>query len=158
MPLDPQRFRQTMGSLVTGVTVVAARDARGVLRGMTAASVTSLSLEPPMLLVCVGHDAEIHDTLVGSPLFTVSVLAEGQDRLAERFATRGSQHFDDLDARVTPGGLPVIAGAIAHLECRRDAVHAAGDHTIVTGVIEWAATEPGAPLCHFRSRYMGVVR
>lgn len=158
MPLDPQRFRQTMGSLVTGVTVVAARDARGVLRGMTANSVTSLSLEPPMLLVCVGREADIHEALVSAPLFGVSLLAEGQEDLAERFATRGSQHFGDLDVGVTPGGLPRIRGAIAHVECRRDAVHPAGDHTIVTGVVEWAATETGAPLCHFRSRYTGVVR
>lgn len=158
MPLDPQRFRQTMGSLVTGVTIVAARDPRGKSRGMTASSVTSLSLEPPMLLVCVGHEAEIHDSLVGAPLFGLSVLAEGQEGLALRFATKGSQHFDDLDVGFTPSGLPLIQGALAHLECRSEAVHSAGDHTIVTGVVEWAATREGPPLCHFRSRYMGLAR
>lgn len=158
MPLDPQRFRQTMGSFPTGVAIVAAHDARGVLRGMTASSVASLSLEPPMLLVCVGHDADLHDALVAAPLFAISVLAEGQEDLAVRFATRGRQHFGDLAIGATPGGLPRINGAIAHVECRRDAVFAAGDHSIVTGVVEWAETDAGAPLCYFRSRYAQLAR
>ena len=158
MPIDPQRFRQTMGSFATGVTVVAARDAGGVLRGMTASSIASLSLEPPMLLVCVGHDAAIHDALAGAPLFGLSVLAAGQGDLALRFATKGSQHFDDLDVGVTPGGLPLIRGAIAHVECRRDAIYPAGDHTIVTGIVEWAALEAGRPLCYFQSRFTELER
>lgn len=158
MPIDAKRFRQTLGSFATGVTVVAARDAAGVLAGMTASAVASLSLEPPMLLVCVGREAEIHDALKAAPLFGVTVLAEGQDDLAMRFATKGTQHFDGLDVGVTPGGLPRLAGAIAHLECRRDAVFAAGDHTVVTGVVEWADVTEGRPLCYFRSRFTGLAR
>ncbi|MBI1723265.1 MAG: flavin reductase family protein [Gemmatimonadetes bacterium] len=158
MPLDSQLFRQTMGSFVTGVAIVTARDARGLLRGMTASSVAALSLEPPMVLVCVGHEAEIHDALARTPSFGLAVLAKGQEDLAVRFATRGMQHFADLDVAVTPGGLPRIPGAIAHVECRRDAVYAAGDHSIVTGLVEWAETDAGAPLCYFRSRYTELAR
>jgi flavin reductase (DIM6/NTAB) family NADH-FMN oxidoreductase RutF len=153
MPIDAIRFRQTMGQLVSGVVVVSVLDPEGRALGMTASSVTSLSLEPPLVLVCVDRQAEIHDAVVRSPRFGLSVLGSGQEALAVRFAQRGGPHFDGLDVGLFPGGLPKLKGAIASLECRRDALHAAGDHTIVTGVVEWAETADGAPLCYFRSRY-----
>ena len=158
MPLDPKRFRETMGHLVTGVSVVSARDAEGIVVGMTASSVASLSLEPPMILVCVGLEAEIHDTIVRAPLFGVSVLAEGQEDLALRFATKGRQRFDGVDGGAMPDGLPRVPGAIAHLECRRGEVFRSGDHSIVTGTVEWAATADGQPLCYFRTAYRGLAR
>lgn len=142
-----------MGHLVAGVSVVAARAAEGRVLGMTASAVASLSLEPPMLLVCVDRSAEIHDTLVSAPLFSLNILAAGQRELALRFATRGEQHFDGLDVGISPGGLPRIRGALAHFECRRGSVYDGGDHSIVTGTVEWAATDDGAPLCYFRSGY-----
>lgn len=151
--MDADRFRLAMGHLVTGVSVVAARGADGRVLGMTASAVASLSLEPPMLLVCVDRSAEIHDTLVGAPLFGLNILAAGQRELALRFATRGEQHFDGLDVGISPGGLPRIPGALAHFECRRGPVYDGGDHSIVTGTVEWAATDDGAPLCYFRSGY-----
>lgn len=158
MPLDPQRFRDTMGHVVTGVCVIAVRDADGAVLGMTASSVASLSLDPPMLLLCVGLEAEIHDPIVRAPAFGVSVLAAGQEELAVRFATQGRQRFDDPSGEVTPGGLPRLKGAIAHLECRRGEVFRGGDHSIVTGTVEWAATPGGPPLCYFRSAYGSVGR
>ncbi|MBI4541549.1 MAG: flavin reductase family protein [Gemmatimonadetes bacterium] len=153
MPIDADRFRLAMGHLVAGVSVVAARAAEGRVLGMTASAVASLSLEPPMLLVCVDRSAEIHDTLVSAPLFSLNILAAGQRELALRFATRGEQHFDGLDVGISPGGLPRIRGALAHFECRRGSVYDGGDHSIVTGTVEWAATDDGAPLCYFRSGY-----
>jgi flavin reductase (DIM6/NTAB) family NADH-FMN oxidoreductase RutF len=153
MAIDETRFRHTMGHLVTGVSVVAVASDSGPALGMTAGSVTSLSLEPPMLLVCVDHSAEIHDRLVGAPRFAISVLAADQRDLAVRFATSGEQSFQGLDVGLSPSGLPTIRGAIARLECRREAVYSGGDHSIVTGVIEWTETSPGKPLCHFRSGY-----
>jgi flavin reductase (DIM6/NTAB) family NADH-FMN oxidoreductase RutF len=153
MTLDETQFRHTMSQLVTGVSVVALKTDSGLALGMTAGSVTSLSLEPPMLLVCVDHAAEIHDQLVRAPRFAISVLAADQRDLAVRFATRGEQSFQGVDVGLSPNGLPVIRGAIARLECRLGAVYAGGDHSIVTGVVEWADTSPGNPLCHFRSGY-----
>lgn len=144
-----------MGLFPTGVTVVTARHGAEVL-GMTASSVASLSLAPPMLLVCVGHSAEIHSALVAAPIFGVQVLAAGQEELALRFATRERQHFAAGEGRPGPAGLPLIDGALAHLECRRGEVFSAGDHTIVTGVVEWVETREGAPLCYFRSTYRSL--
>lgn len=154
MPIDAGLFRDTMGRLVSGVTVVAARTPAGALIGLTASAVTSLSLEPPMLLVCVDRRAEIHDALASAPIFGLNVLAAAQEELARRFATRGQQHFDDLETGTSPTGLPSLPGAVACLDCRRGEVFQGGDHSIVTGTVEWAVTDSGAPLCYFRGDYM----
>lgn len=152
MPIDASRFRHAMGLLPSGVTVVTAHlNAEAI--GMTASAVTSLSLDPPMLLVCVGHAAEIHEAIVGAPIFGVNLLAAGQEDVAERFAARGRQRFAQDEVHPGPAGLPLIDGALAHLECRRFEVFRGGDHSIVTGVVEWAQTREGAPLCYFRSAY-----
>lgn len=156
MAVDAQRFRDTMAQLATGVTVVTLRDEQGRPMGMTASAVCSLSLEPPMLLVCVDRNAEIHGAIVRTPFFGVNVLALEQEQLAVRFARREPDRFDGTDWDVGPAGLPVLPGALAQLECRRADVFAAGDHAIVTGVVEWATTRGGEPLCYFRSRYTGL--
>ena len=156
MPIDSQLFRAAMGRLATGVTVLAARDAAGGFIGMTASAVTSLSLDPPMLLACVGRAAAAHDALTQGDRFSVNVLATEQQDLSQRFATRDLQRFDGIAYDVTPSGLPWLRGALACLECRRDAVHGAGDHVIVTGVIEWARAGGGDPLLYFLGGYRRI--
>lgn len=153
MPIDAALFRQAMAELVTGVAVVCARESGGRVVGMTASSVASLSLVPPMLLVCVDHEADLHPVIVSAPEFAVSVLAVGQEDAAVRFATRGQQILDAAGLPAAPGGLPLIQGAVAHILCRRAAVYEGGDHSIVTGTVEWAETSPGLPLCYHRSSY-----
>ena len=153
MPLDAARFRHTMSQFVTGVAVVTARGRDGRALGMTASSVTSLSLDPPMLLVCVGRDAEIHDVLLEAERFAVNILRAGQADLARRFAARERQHLDEPEAVVSPSGVPMLATALARIECRRRDNFSAGDHTIVTGTLEWSDTSEGRPLCYFRGGY-----
>ncbi len=152
MTLDAARFRQTMGQLATGVTVVTVRTPAGGF-GMTASSVTSLSLDPPLLLVCVGKDAAIHDALLGTPRFGVNVLAGRQDAVARRFADRNSQRIAPEELQLSPGGVPILAGALARIECERREHFAAGDHTIVTGQLEWSDVGAGRPLCYIRGAY-----
>jgi flavin reductase (DIM6/NTAB) family NADH-FMN oxidoreductase RutF len=156
MPIDNQLFRAAMGRLVTGVTVLAARDPDGTLIGMTASAVTSLSLDPPMLLVCVGHAAAAHPALTRGDRFSVNVLGTEQQELSRRFATRDLQRFEGIACDVTPSGLPWLRGALACLECRRDAVHEGGDHSIVTGVIEWAKVGGGDPLLYYLGGYRRI--
>jgi flavin reductase (DIM6/NTAB) family NADH-FMN oxidoreductase RutF len=156
MPIDTQLFRAAMGRLVTGVTVLAARERDGRLIGMTASAVTSLSLDPPMLLACVGHAAAAHQALTQGDRFSVNVLATEQEDLSRRFATRDLQRFAGIAYDVTPSGLPWLRGALACLECRRDAVHEGGDHSIVTGVIEWARVTDGEPLLHSLGGYRRI--
>ncbi len=156
MPLDAARFRHTMSQLVTGVTVVTAKVSRGRALGITASSVTSLSLEPPMLLVCIGRDAEIHDTLLEAERFGVNVLAADQRELARRFADRDRQLLGEGEYALSPGGVPVLPGSLARIECRRRSRHEAGDHTIVTGVLEWSETGEGEPLCYLRGGFVAL--
>jgi flavin reductase (DIM6/NTAB) family NADH-FMN oxidoreductase RutF len=153
MPLDEARFRHTMSQLVTGVTIVTARVPRGRAVGITASSVTSLSLVPPMLLICVGRDAEIHDVLLEAERFGVNVLAAGQVDLARRFAQRERQHLEEGELVTSPGGAPMIPTALARIECRRRARLDGGDHTIITGTLEWSEVGEGQPLCYFGGRY-----
>ena len=153
MPLDEARFRHTMSQLVTGVTIVTARVPRGRAVGITASSVTSLSLNPPMLLVCVGRDAEIHDVLLEAERFGVNVLAAEQVGLARRFAQRERQHLEEGELLTSPGGAPMIPGSLARIECRRRARLDGGDHTVITGTLEWSEVDEGRPLCYFGGRY-----
>ncbi|MFI5207201.1 MAG: flavin reductase family protein [Gemmatimonadales bacterium] len=153
MSLSPERFRATMAHLVAGVTVVAVKDGAGRSVGMTASAVTALSLEPPMLLVCIDRSAAIHDLIVRAPAFAVSILADDQENVARRFADPERHEFSAAGVAAGPSGLPLVEGALAHVECTRTAVHDGGDHSIVTGTLEWSRTREGAPLCHFRSGY-----
>lgn len=152
MPLDPQAFRQAMGSLAAGVAVITARTAEGVTLGMTATSVTSLSLDPPLLLVCVDHDAELHEPIRHAEWFGVQFLAAGQHDLAVRFSTRGRHALADLEA-LTPAGFPRLPGVLAVVDCRQVGLTPGGDHSIVVGRLEWAETRPGEPLLYFDGRY-----
>ena len=161
MSVSPDGFRSAMGHLVAGVTVVAIKDDAGRAYGMTASAVSSLSLEPPMVLACIDRSATIHDLLVRSRAFSISILAEDQAELAQRFADPARHQFADAagpDGPAGPLGLPVVAGALAHLECTRGRVHDGGDHSIITATVEWARTQAGAPLCHFQSSYARLAR
>jgi flavin reductase (DIM6/NTAB) family NADH-FMN oxidoreductase RutF len=157
MPLDAKRFRQTMGQLATGVTVVTVRPRMGHALGMTASAVASLSLDPPLLLVSVGRDALIHDHIVAAERFGVNVLAAGQEAAAERFATRERQPLDERELVLSPGGVPVLAGSLARIECVRREHFPGGDHTIITGELVWADGGDGAPLCYFQGRFGRLV-
>jgi flavin reductase (DIM6/NTAB) family NADH-FMN oxidoreductase RutF len=127
-------LRAVMACFPTGVTVVAARGGGDGPIGLTVNSFTSVSLEPPLVLVCIARSSSSHDSIVASGGFTVSVLSASQADVALRFATRPSQgRFDEVPWRTAPSGSPVIEGAAAWLDCSIDQVIAAGDHSIVLG-------------------------
>jgi len=153
MPIDRSLFRRAMARLPTGVTVLVAREAGGGFIGMTASAVTSLSLEPPMVLACIGHAAVAHRDLTSGAVFGVNVLAADQEEVSRRFADRDTQRFDLGGLETTPSGLPRLPGVLACLEVRRDAVHEGGDHSIVTGVVEWAWARDGEPLLYLLGGY-----
>ena len=155
MPLDATRFRRTMGQFATGVSVVTVRTADGGL-GMTASSVSSLSLEPPLLLVCVGNEAAILDALLRAERFGVNVLAAHQETLARRFADRSRQRLAAAELELSPGGVPILGGALARIECRYDRHFAAGDHSIVIGMLEWSDLASGEPLCYLRGGFVAL--
>jgi flavin reductase (DIM6/NTAB) family NADH-FMN oxidoreductase RutF len=155
MPLSGPAFREALAHFATGVTVVTARvhGADGDrLVGFTATSFASVSLAPPLILVCVNHTASAYDGFVRADIFGVSVLAEHQYALAEQFARKGIDRFADVKL-VAASEAPLLEGAIAQLECRTHSRHEVGDHTVVFGEVLSARTSPARPLLHFARHF-----
>lgn len=125
-------FRAVMACFPTGVTVVATRDAAGTPVGLTVNSFTSVSLDPPLVLVCIDRDANTHDQVVDAASFTVSILSVRQAEVAMRFAKRPSEgRFENVEWVAAPSGHPVLSDAAAWLDCVIEEVISAGDHSIV---------------------------
>lgn len=123
---------------------------------MTASSLASVSLEPPLLSVCVDHTAELHDLIVAAPEFVVNVLESGQEELSRRFADRHDDRFEGIGYHTGPEGQVFLDGALAHIECARFATHAGGDHTIVIGRVVGGHTGDGHPLLYYRGGYAAL--
>jgi flavin reductase (DIM6/NTAB) family NADH-FMN oxidoreductase RutF len=153
METVPQQFfREAVGHFTTGVAVVTTLH-RGTRYGVTASAVSSLSLEPPMLLVCLNRRLATRDALVGARHFAVNVLAEGQAALARQFATRAPDKFAGVHVVEGSHGVPLLAGALAHLQCTVvDPVDAA-THTVFLAEVHDAVAGEGGPLTYFRGSF-----
>jgi 3-hydroxy-9,10-secoandrosta-1,3,5(10)-triene-9,17-dione monooxygenase reductase component len=154
--VDPARFRQLLGRFATGVTVLTVRDGAGQPAGMTASSLASVSLEPPLVSVCVDHTAELHDLIVAAPEFVVNVLEGGQEELSRRFADKHDDRFAGVGYHLGPEGQVRLDGALAHIECERFAIYPTGDHTIVIGRVIGGDTHDGHPLLYYRGGYAAL--
>lgn len=152
MPVQPAEFRRALGQFASGVTVVTTRTAAGQPQGLTVSSFCSVSLEPPLVLVCIDKGADATQGLSESRVFAVSVLAEGQEAVSHRFAFGGAERFNG-HAPSTHDGLVLIPGAVAHIECRLSSAHDAGDHFIYVGEVQALSVQPGRPLLYHASRY-----
>ena len=162
-PVTATELRRACGQFATGVTVVTVRDGDG-FRGMTANSFTSVSLDPPLVLVSVDRRTRTHQLLAagerpGEP-FVVNVLTTDQEQWSDRFAGRHGdvQHqFDDIPHTLSPDGVPIIADVAASFSCRVVAVHPAGDHSLFIGQVEQIAYASGAaPLLFHGGKYRAV--
>lgn len=146
-------LREVMSAYPTGVTIVAGRDADGSPYGLTVNSFTSVSLDPPLILVCIDHTSSSHARLVAAPAFTVNVLAAGQRDVAYRFASEPSEgRFDELEWTPAESGAPIIEGSAAWIECSAHEVVRGGDHSIVVGRVERSAVTDRPALVFHRGR------
>ena len=150
---DAKELRRVMGMFATGVTVITTRDAKGNCYGLTANAVSSLSLVPPLLLICVDKKAGTHPHFFDSKEFVVNILSEDQEELSGRFAKSGGDKFTGVGCRQGKRGLPVLDGALAHVECQIVETHEGGDHVIHIGHVEHAEVADGRPLLFFQGRY-----
>jgi flavin reductase ActVB len=142
--VSERRFRETLARWPSGVTVVTARDG-GEPVGMTAASFSSLSLDPPLVLVCVARDANSHDGLVNAPGFAVHILGSSQDEVSRQFAEPGPLKFDDYPDQPGPFDAPLLPFGVALLVCAHHSALDGGDHTILVGRVvhtDLAGTDP----------------
>lgn len=152
MPLDDTTFRQTMGSFVSGVTVVTTvhDDTR---YGMTVSSFASLSLQPQLLLVCLTSTLPTYLAITQSRHFGVSILAAHQTHISQQFASRALDKFANVPWHTGDNGMPLISDACATIECAVSAIHPGGDHSIVVGEILTAHITTNPPLVYARGAY-----
>jgi flavin reductase (DIM6/NTAB) family NADH-FMN oxidoreductase RutF len=157
-----QEFRQAAGSFATGVTVVTSRDGEHGY-GMTANSFSSVSLDPPLVLVCVIARTEGSDVIERHGKFAVNILAADQEPISRYFASkdrpRGPDAFRDVSHRLGVTGCPIIDGVAGHLDCTLVATHEAGDHIIFVGEVQALDLSPDAePLVFHGGSYRALRR
>ncbi|MHB8509671.1 MAG: flavin reductase family protein [Candidatus Dormibacteria bacterium] len=153
MSVDERQFREACGHFATGVTVVTARNAVGEAHGFTANSFTSVSLDPPLVLVCVTRDIASYAAMREASGFAVNILAAHQEELSRRFATPDLDKFAGLELIDGPYGAPHLQGVVAILSARVHSRHPAGDHDIFIGEVTGCEVTTRAPLVFFRGQY-----
>jgi flavin reductase (DIM6/NTAB) family NADH-FMN oxidoreductase RutF len=154
--IEAREFRRVCSRFASGVTIVTVLDGNGALHGMTASSFTSVSLRPPLILVCVNSGSRILEAFRQSDHFGVNILHESQRRLSERFAGTGYDRFDGVTWHAGQTGTPLFPDVLAKIECRRVEIYPAGDHDILIGEVLHADCREGEPLVHFGSQYRGL--
>jgi len=153
MQIEADVFRRVMGSFASGVTIVTALDPDGAPRGFTASGMSSLSLNPRLLLICVNAASATLSAIQEQGVFAVNILAEQQRELAQRFASRLPDKFAGVEWQPGATGAPLMAGSLAHAECRVYRVYEGGDHVVILGEVVAAAASDAVPLLYFRGRY-----
>ncbi|MEO2166672.1 MAG: flavin reductase family protein [bacterium] len=154
MSFNANEFRTVMGHFATGVTVVTTRDSEGNFLGLTANAVTSVSLDPPLILVCVDKQAESYPAFSASGAYNVNILTKDQEPLSRTFSKSGGDKFNGLGYTLADNGVPVLNGSLAHMACEIRNEVDAGDHTIYIGEVKELAMDHEAnPLLYFRGGY-----
>ena len=156
MAVDPEALRTVMRHWTTGVAILTARDGAHV-HGMTVNSFTSVSLEPPLVLVCVERIVRTHALVEHSRAFALSILCDGQQSISDRFAGRDTEHqdrFESLSTHTAITGAPILAENIGWLDCLVVAAHEAGTHTLFVAEVVAAKLQDGRrPLAYFDRDY-----
>jgi flavin reductase (DIM6/NTAB) family NADH-FMN oxidoreductase RutF len=133
--------------------VATALDSTGAAHGLTVSSVASVSLDPPLLLFSIAHSSSSADLFKSVKSFGLNILRDDQREISDRFARKGHDRFGGLEWSAGQTGVPLISGALAHIECSLFRRISAGDHDILIGEVVAADAHPGEPLTHFCGRY-----
>lgn len=142
-----------LGRFPSGVTVVTTRAADGSDQGMTVSAFSSVSLEPPLVLICIEKSASAHEALTTASGFVVNVLSAKQEQLARRFAIVDIDRFEGVGFTRSSQGYAIVDDVLAVIECDRVSTCDGGDHTIILGEVETTHAEPGTPLLYYRGGY-----
>lgn len=153
-PIDTVALRRALGTFLTGVTVVTCIDELGRPRGFTANSFTSVSLDPPLVLVCIAKSAESIDAFVGAPGFGINILAEHQKPVSQTFASKSAEKFQSVGWLPGSTGAPSLEESIAWLDCHTRQRVDAGDHVVLIGEVVHFSTSRGRPLGYCQGNYL----
>lgn len=147
-----------LGRFPSGVTVVTTKASDGSDQGMTVSAFCSLSLQPPLTLICIEKTASAHPALTTAPGFVVNILAARQEQIARRFSIVDIDRFEGVGFTRSATGYAILDDVLGVIECKRFAMHDGGDHTIILGEVESARAETGTPLLYYRGGYAQLER
>lgn len=150
--VDPDDFKAALGLWASGITVVTAQGPDGPV-GLTASAFSSLSLHPPLVLVCIGQASYHHEHLTQAEAFGVHILDAAQEEISNTFAFKRGDRFEGLEVEEGPLGAPLLPGALARLCCERYEVLEGGDHSILIGRVLRADVSDGEPLAWWKGGY-----
>lgn len=156
--IDRDLFRAVLGRFASGITVITACAADGTPHGMTVSAFSSLSLDPPLVLVCIGNEATMAPMLATAQSFAVNILSDGQEALSRRFAGKVDDRFAGVGYHDGRLGDPILDEVLAWMQCRIVARHPAGDHVILVGQVEQGGARDGKPLLYYRGGYATLER
>lgn len=152
MAIDPKVFRQTLGKFATGVTVIAVAEGDEV-HAMTANAFTSVSLDPPLILVCIDHRARTLPMIRNAGKFAVNVLTAEQENLSRLFARQAVDEEPSFTFDTMDDSAPLLNGALAGMDCTVVQDIEAGDHAVLIAHVDRIVTGEGEPLCFYQGRY-----
>ncbi len=158
MSIDGDLFRSVLGRFASGITVITTRDASDRDHGMTASAFSSLSLDPPLVLVCIANDATMAPVMAAAETFAVNVLTDAQEAVSRRFAGKVDDRFAGIGFSRGEFGDVVLDDVLAWMQCRIVARHPAGDHVIIVGQAESAGVRDARPLLYYRGGYAQLER
>jgi flavin reductase (DIM6/NTAB) family NADH-FMN oxidoreductase RutF len=158
LSVTPEEFRSVLGRFPSGVTVVTTKDSDGSDEGMTISAFCSVSLNPPLVLICIEKNASAHQALTTASGFVVNILSATQEQVARRFAIVDIDRFEGVGYSRSQKGFAVLDDVLGVIECATSAKHDAGDHTIIVGEVEAARAQNGTPLLYYRGGYAQLER
>jgi flavin reductase (DIM6/NTAB) family NADH-FMN oxidoreductase RutF len=158
LSVSPDEFRSVLGRFPSGVTVVTTKSGDGTDHGMTVSAFASVSLEPPLVLICIEKNASAYEALTNASGFVVNILSRNQEQIARRFAIVDIDRFEGIGYTRSQNGFAILDEVLGVIECNVTAKHDAGDHTIIVGEVEATRAENGAPLLYYRGGYAQLER
>lgn len=156
LEVPSDEFRRACGRFATGVAVASVVDEKGTAHGLTVSSFTSVSLHPPLVLICIGHDVTVIEPFRRASHFGINFLREQDRDISQRFATKGLDKFDGVAWRLGQTGAPLIDCALGVMECETQQRISSGDHDILVGRVVATRVEEGSPLIYYGSRYRSL--
>ena len=158
MTVTEEQLRRAWGTFATGVTIITTTRENECVHRMTANALCSVSLDPPLLLLCVGHQRHTYEHLKRSGRFGINILPLGEEEAATRYAMSGDEEedWDTTGLRFLESGTAALEGALTFMDCRVVSEHVAGDHSIFVAEVEHLETRSGAPLLFFEGRYAAL--
>jgi flavin reductase (DIM6/NTAB) family NADH-FMN oxidoreductase RutF len=158
MPIDKDLFRAVLGRFASSVTIITTVDSSGHDQGMTVSAFSSLSLDPPLVLVCIDHNASLWPTFESTDRLAVNILSSTQEALSRRFSSKETDRFDGVGFTRGNNGVALLDDTLASVECTVLTRIPQGDHTILIGHVESGAARDLQPLLYYRGGYASLTR